>query len=47
MLGQLQRVGKALMLPIAVLPAAGLFTSPRAAGYVEYPVYGSCRQRGV
>ena len=23
--GQLQRIGKALMLPVAILPAAGLF----------------------
>ena len=25
--GQLQRIGKALMLPVAILPAAGIFIS--------------------
>ena len=37
MLNQMQKIGKALMLPIAVLPAAGLLNRLGAADVLNVP----------
>ena len=45
---QLQRLGKSLMLPIAVLPAAGILLrlgQPDLLGKIESPVIGTSSRR--